>query len=146
MQFIPRQSDNAHFRRDVLTGSANSVISGDDGRFDICVPPGPGHLLISTRPPRRDYVFAEVGDGKLLQGKEGGIRYYAHAILPLNLEPDARVHDVAATLKHAITVKGQVVGPDGKPIAGGGVYGEIAWPSIRRQRTGRGSPIDSSSA
>ncbi len=115
VQFIPRHAENPHFRRDVLTGSDSAVVSGDDGQFDICVLPGPGHLLIHG--PTRDYVFAEIGDAKLLQGKEGGIRYYAHAILALDLKPDAGVHDVAATLKHAITVKGQVVGPDGKPIA-----------------------------
>jgi RNA polymerase sigma factor (sigma-70 family) len=115
VQFIPREAHNPNFREDVLTGSASTVVCNDDGRFAICVLPGPGHLLIYG--PTPDYLFAEVSDAKLLRGKEGGIRYYAHAILPLDLAPDVGVHEETATLKHAVTVKGQLVGPDSKPVA-----------------------------
>jgi len=115
VQFIPRHANNPNYRRDVLTGAESSVFSGEDGRFDICVLPGPGHLLIHG--PTPDYILAEVGDAKLLQGKEGGTRYYAHAVLALDLKLGAEVQDVAVTLKRAVTLKGQVLGPDGKPVA-----------------------------
>jgi RNA polymerase sigma factor (sigma-70 family) len=115
VQFIPRESDNPNFRADVLTGWENTVVSGGAGSFDICVLPGPGHLLIHG--PTPDYVFAEVGERKLLAGKEGGRRYYAHAIVPLDLQAGAGPQDVAVTLERAVTVKGRVVGPDGKPVA-----------------------------
>jgi RNA polymerase sigma factor (sigma-70 family) len=115
VQFIPRRADNPYFRKDALTGWENTVVSGADGRFDICVLPGPGHLLIHA--PAPDYVYAEIGDAKVHQGKEGGYRYYAHAILPLDLKPGAESHEVAAALKRAVTVKGRLVGPAGKPVA-----------------------------
>jgi RNA polymerase sigma factor (sigma-70 family) len=115
VQFIPRQADNPNFRNDVLTGWQNSVVSGADGRFDICVLPGPGHLLIHG--PTSDFIYEEIGDAMLSQGKKGGRRYYAHAIVKLDLKRDARTHDPTATLKPAVTVKGKVVGPDGKPVA-----------------------------
>jgi RNA polymerase sigma factor (sigma-70 family) len=114
-QFIPRQADNPNFRRDVLTGWENSVVSGADGRFDLCVPPGPGQLLIHA--PAPDYVLTETSERMLGQGKAGGRRYYAHAVLPLDLKPGSEAQDVTAALKRAVTVKGHVVAPDGKPVA-----------------------------
>ena len=115
VQFIPRQADNTNFRNDVLTGWQNTVNSGADGKFDICVLPGPGHLLIHG--PTADYIYKEIGDAMLSQGKKGGRRYYAHAIIKLDLKTDAKTHDLSATLKPAVTVKGKVVGTDGKPVA-----------------------------
>jgi RNA polymerase sigma factor (sigma-70 family) len=117
VQFIPRRADNPNFRADALTGWENTVVSGEDGRFDICVLPGPGHLLIHG--PTPDYIYAEIGGAGLFQGqgKAGGERYYAHAIVPLDLKPGAEAHDLAATLRRAVTVKGRVLGPDGKPVA-----------------------------
>jgi RNA polymerase sigma factor (sigma-70 family) len=114
-QFIPRQVDNPNFRRDVLTGWENTAVSGADGRFDLCVPPGPGHLLIHA--PAPDYVFTEIGERMLSQGKEGGKRYYAHAVLPLDLKPGPEAHELTAALKRSVTVKGRIVGPDGMPVA-----------------------------
>jgi RNA polymerase sigma factor (sigma-70 family) len=115
VQFIPRRADNPYFRMDALTGWENTVVCGEDGRFDISVLPGPGHLLIHG--PAPDYIYAEIADGMLHQGKPGGNRYYAHAILPLDLKPDVQVHEVTARLKRAVTVKGKIVGPDGNPVA-----------------------------
>jgi RNA polymerase sigma factor (sigma-70 family) len=114
-QFIPRQADNPNFRQDALTGWQNTVVSGADGRFDLCVLPGPGHLLIHA--PAPDYILMEIGERMLSRGKEGGKRYYAHAVLPLDLKPATEAHELTATLKRAVTVKGRVVGPDGKPVA-----------------------------
>jgi hypothetical protein len=50
-------------------------------------------------------------------GLEGGQRYYAHAIVPLELKPGADAYQVEVTLKRGVTVKGRVVGPDGKAVA-----------------------------
>jgi RNA polymerase sigma factor (sigma-70 family) len=114
-QFIPRTANNPNFRRDVVTGWSNQVVSDDDGRFDLCVLPGPGHLLVHG--PTPDYVYAEIGSRKLERGQEGGTRHYAHAVVPLDLKPGADPHPLAVTLKPAVTVKGRVLGPDGKPVA-----------------------------
>jgi RNA polymerase sigma factor (sigma-70 family) len=115
VQFIPRQANNPNFRDDAVTGWQNTVPTDDNGRFDLCVLPGPGHLLIHASTP--DYVFAEIGEGQLSQAKPGGRRYYAHAVVPLDLKPSAGPQDVTVTLKRAVTVKGRVVSPDGKPVA-----------------------------
>jgi hypothetical protein len=113
--FVPRRADNPNYRRDVLTGWENRIVTDDDGRFDICVLPGPGHLLIHG--PTPDYVYSEIGERKLSAGKDGGARLYAHAIVPLDLKPGADPHTVTVSLKPAVTVKGRVLGPDGKPVA-----------------------------
>jgi RNA polymerase sigma factor (sigma-70 family) len=115
VHFMPRRTNNPNYRKDVLTGWENAVVSGADGRFDICVLPGPGHLLIHG--PTPDYIFSEIGDAVLEQGKKGGRRYYAHAIVPLELKPGADPHNEAVALKRGVTVKGRVLGPDGKPVA-----------------------------
>jgi RNA polymerase sigma factor (sigma-70 family) len=115
VQFIPRRADNPNFRKDAITGWENAVLSGEDGRFALCVLPGPGHLLIHG--PTTDYIFSEIGDGKLHLGKEGGTRYYAHAIVPLDLKSGAGTYEATVTLKRGVTVKGRIVGPDGGPVA-----------------------------
>jgi RNA polymerase sigma factor (sigma-70 family) len=113
--FIPRQAGNPNFRRDIVTGWDNTAVSGDDGTFDLCVLPGPGHLLV--RGPTPDYVFQEIAERKLLSGKEGGQRQYAHAVVPLDTKPGAGPEEVAVALRPAVTVKGRLLGPDDQPVS-----------------------------
>src|SRR5262249_30200235 len=113
--FVPQKSGNPNFRRDIATGWDNTSVTGDDGTFDLCVLPGPGHLLV--RGPTPDYVFQETTERKLLSGKEGGQRQYANAIVPFDLKSGAGLQEMAVALKPAVTVKGRLLGPDDRPVA-----------------------------
>jgi RNA polymerase sigma factor (sigma-70 family) len=117
VQFVPRTANNPHLRPDVPTGWEASVVSAADGTFAICVLPGPGHLVVHG--PTPDYVLAAMGYRKLVDDLPGGRRQYAHAFVPLDLQPGAAPHEAAVTLRRGATVRGRVVGPDGKPVAEG---------------------------
>jgi RNA polymerase sigma factor (sigma-70 family) len=113
VQYEPRRANNRP--EGILTGWENMVVSGSDGRFDICVPSGPGHLLVHG--PTTDYILFEMGSRQLSQGRPGGVRYYAHAFVSLELKPGAEPQGIAVPLKRGATVKGRVVGLDDKPVA-----------------------------
>jgi hypothetical protein len=113
VQFFPRQAGNPYLRNDVLTGWQAIVSSGPDGVFRIAVLPGPGHLIIHG--PTDDYVMQEIALNRLFSNRPGGSRYYANGFVPLDLKPGSPVHEVMVTLRPAVTVKGQLLGSDGKP-------------------------------
>jgi hypothetical protein len=92
-----------------------AAISGADGRFQMAVPHGPGHLFILG--PALNYVPIETTLRELEGGKPGGPRYYPHAVVPLDLKPGVKAPEVTVTLRRGVTLRGRVVGPDGKPAA-----------------------------
>jgi hypothetical protein len=92
-----------------------AAITNADGRFQLAVAPGPGHLFVLG--PTLDYVPVETTLRELEGGKPGAFRYYPHAIVPLNLKPGAEVPEVAATLRRGVTLRGRIIGPDCKPVA-----------------------------
>ena len=115
VQFFPREAGNPYLRNDVLTKWQAIVSSGPDGAFGIAVLPGRGHLVIHG--PTDDYVLQEIASNRLFSNRPGGSRYYANAFVPLDLKPESAVQDVKVTLRPAVTIKGQLLGPDGKPPA-----------------------------
>ena len=110
-----REAGNPYLRNDVLTKWQAIVSSGPDGAFGIAVLPGRGHLVIHG--PTDDYVLQEIASNRLFSNRPGGSRYYANAFVPLDLKPESAVQDVKVTLRPAVTIKGQLLGPDGKPPA-----------------------------
>jgi beta-lactamase regulating signal transducer with metallopeptidase domain/protocatechuate 3,4-dioxygenase beta subunit len=102
--------------RGLALGSIFTEQSDAEGKFRTTVPPGKGHLVIEG--PGPDYIPRVMGTNMLFNGKPGGPRWYAHAFLPLDLKVKAGSHDVTVKLRRGITVKGQVIGPDGKPATG----------------------------
>jgi hypothetical protein len=89
--------------------------TGEDGIFKIAVLPGKGHLLIQG--PTPDYVHQEIGSDVLSSGKPGGGRCYPDAVVELDLPPKGEPKEVAVTLRRGVTVRGRLLGPDGKPVA-----------------------------
>jgi RNA polymerase sigma factor (sigma-70 family) len=102
---------------DVLSGWQATVASQDDGAFQIAVSAGKGHLLIFG--PTGDYVLGEIGANKLFYDRSGGMRYHGHAIIPYEVKAGAPPHEVAASLRPGVTIKGRVEGPDGQTITDG---------------------------
>jgi protocatechuate 3,4-dioxygenase beta subunit len=97
--------------RDALT----AVTSGADGTFQIAVPPGPGHLFVLG--PTLDYVHVETSVGELEYGRPSRFRNYPDGLIALDLKPGSKTEDVAVTLRRGVTLRAQVVTPDGKPVA-----------------------------
>src|SRR5262249_31332447 len=114
VQFYPRNANNPNFREDVLTGWEAIVLSGEDGAFAIPVLPGPGHLLVTG--PTPDYIHKEIGATEIYEGRRGGRRYYPDGVVKWDLPRDAVPKDVTVTLRRGVTIKGTIVGPDGKPV------------------------------
>jgi RNA polymerase sigma factor (sigma-70 family) len=112
--YVPQQEDNPGRRGGLLVGSYHKAYSKADATFEIVVPTGRGHLLVAG--PSPDYVAQPVGGQELLAGRTGGRRLYHHGVIALDVTLKDRVKDVKVTLKRAVTLKGRVVGPDGKPV------------------------------
>jgi hypothetical protein len=114
VQYVPRD-DNPNLRPNVLTGWQNVVASGSDGSFQIAVPAGPGHLLVSG--PGLDFIHEDIGSRVLTVGKPGGYRVNADAVVKLDLAANAGPQEVKVALRRGVTVRGRLLDPEGKPVA-----------------------------
>ena len=115
VQFWP-QDDNAPGRpKNALTGWSYSEVTRDDGTFRMAVFPGAGHLLVQG--PTPDYVHVEIGHEVIFHGGRGGSRLYPDAFVKLDLPAKGEPKEVAVTLRRGATVRGRLLGPDGKPVA-----------------------------
>ena len=124
VQYLPIRPPSSP---EVISGWQAIVPSGPDGRFAIAVLPGKGHLLIHG--PSRDYVNVSAGSQQLYNGKSGGTRNYAHAILPYEAKAGPDPLTLDATLKPGVTLKGRVIDPDGKPVLEAEIITRLSiWP------------------
>jgi RNA polymerase sigma factor (sigma-70 family) len=92
----------------------SDTASGPDGTFQLAALPGLGHLLVKG--PSPDYLHTETTTGFLMAAQPGGSPYYPDGMVPLNVTPGSDPREVAVVLRRGVTVKGQVVGPDGQPV------------------------------
>jgi RNA polymerase sigma factor (sigma-70 family) len=121
--FRPRRKDNPSYRNDVidfggslgLLAQFNEAKTGADGTFQLAILPGPGHLLVKG--PTADFLHAETSYHEMESSKPGGQRFYPDALVALDHKPGAEPAALAILLRRGVTVKGRVVGPDGKPVA-----------------------------
>jgi RNA polymerase sigma factor (sigma-70 family) len=133
VEFEPVQGNNPFYRDDTRPfheGWREVHLSGQGGKFHITVLPGPGHLLIKA--PTQDYVRVEITNKKLY-----GIpiipdaRNYLDGLVALNLKPQPEAHKLKVTLKRGVTIKGGLVGPDGKPAAHAVLFSRVYLPHGR---------------
>jgi RNA polymerase sigma factor (sigma-70 family) len=103
-----------------------NVMSGEDGTFQVAVAPGRGHLLVKG--PNNDYVATPIPGDELAGGKPGDPRLYPDAVVPLALKAGAGAADVAVRLRRGVTIRGRLLGPDGKPAAGAVL---LCWNQLR---------------
>ena len=59
----------------------------------------------------------------IFDGLPGGRRRYSHAIIALKIEPSDTEKEVNVTLRRGMTVKGELVGPDGRPAPEAWMFG-----------------------
>ncbi len=121
LYFRPQAENNPHRRDDLLVPSYYPVVSEPDGSFVLAAPPGPGRLIVKG--PGRDFVYQTVSQQELLTGKPGGPTRYFHAATALDLTPEEKSRDLTVSLRRGVTLKGTVVGPDGKPVPHAVLFG-----------------------
>jgi hypothetical protein len=99
----------------LLSGGQAIAASGDDGVFQIAVPPGKGHLVVFG--PTSDYVLEATTERMLFTGKPGGRRYYAHKIVPYDVKAGSGPVNIDVPLRPGRTLRVRVQGPEGQTIA-----------------------------
>jgi RNA polymerase sigma factor (sigma-70 family) len=115
VQFWPRDGGDPNRPKNVITGWQHPAVTKEDGTFRMAVLPGEGHLLIQG--PTPDYIHEEIGSEVIRTGRPGGGRVYPDAIVKLDLPAKGEPKEVAVTLRRGVTVRGRLLGPDGKPVA-----------------------------
>jgi RNA polymerase sigma factor (sigma-70 family) len=112
----PLQAKEVDRMRQGIRWHARDTRAGPDGAFALTVPPGDGTLLVGAAEP--DYLHVETSSTWLAQGTPGGWPVFADALVPLSLNVSDSPHEVAAKLRRGVTVRGRVVGHDGRPVSG----------------------------
>jgi RNA polymerase sigma factor (sigma-70 family) len=114
--YYPQQFDNPFSRPDATVGPVFPVRSGPDGRFEIVVFAGPGHLVVKGPTPA--YIPVAIGRAQLNENKPGGERHYAHGFLRTEFKPDDGPRQVELTVRRGVAVRGRLVGPEGETVTG----------------------------
>jgi RNA polymerase sigma factor (sigma-70 family) len=113
LQFRPRDTARPG-PRNLLRDFNRLEATRDDGTFAFALPPGSGHLLVQG--PTPDYVHQEVESEFLASGRRGGQRYYPDAAVRIDVPERGEPKPVAVALRRGATVRGRLLGPDGKPV------------------------------
>ena len=111
VEYLPNQR-NPNLGKDVVTGWEGMVTSESNGAVSICVLPGPGHLIFHGP---TEYVLQELSEQRIEASRSGGLRFYAHAFVPLDLK-FGEPYDLNLTLERGITVKGRLLDPNGQSV------------------------------
>jgi hypothetical protein len=120
VRFQPCDKDLNVFT-DFSEGWDQAAVTNPQGEFQLAVLPMAGHLLIKG--PTPDYIHIEISEKKLLSiNQVGGRRFYPDALLALDLPAGTKSHDVNITLRRGVTLKGRLVGPDGRPVLEAQMY------------------------
>lgn len=98
----------------LASGSDTTVVSKEDGTYQITVGPGKGHLFVFG--PTSDYVLEAIGGHMIYNGRPGGVRHYAHCIIPYEVKAGDQPHEITPVLRAGKTVTGRVVGPNDQTV------------------------------
>ncbi len=90
------------------------MASKKDGTYQITVQPGKGHLFVFG--PTSDYILEAIGGRTIYNGQPGGVRHYAHDIIPYEVKAGDQPHKITAVLRPGKTIKGRVVGPNDQTV------------------------------
>ena len=111
VQYIPMgRRDNGV----MASGSDTTVASTNDGSYQITVRPGKGHLFVFG--PTSDSILEAIGSHAIHNGQPGGVRHFAHDIIPYDVNAGDQPHEINAVLRPGKTIKGRVVGPNDETV------------------------------
>jgi RNA polymerase sigma factor (sigma-70 family) len=104
--------NNPLLRRGELRHS--ETVSDPEGKFQIVVPAGPGHLLVRAATP--DYLHITTTNAELGVRSLPNALMYPDALAHIDIKPGAAPENVKLQLRRGVVVAGRVLGPDGHPI------------------------------
>jgi hypothetical protein len=115
-----RSDQSGRFRLDAAradrqggtNGSSPESNSASDGKFQIAALPGPGYLFAIA--PSDDFVLQVTDLLMVNEGRRGGRRVYSHSSIALDLKPGEQNLPINVVLRRGMTVRGEVLDPDGK--------------------------------
>ena len=103
--------------QDSETWMSSSARTADDGSYELVAVPEL-RVAFAIEGPSSDYVLQAMSYRQYFEGRPGGPRVYAHAFfVACDPKPGSADLHVDVTLRRGGTVKGQVIGPDGKPVS-----------------------------
>jgi RNA polymerase sigma factor (sigma-70 family) len=142
--FIPRKDYNPKKPAELIGRSARAF-SAADGSYELVVPPHPGYLLVDGHD--RGLVSRTANPNEILIGRAFAPRRYHEAIVPVELKAGDGPREVRLEVRRGVTIKGAIVGPDGKPVQRAVLFagGEVLRPDgpgvgIRYPRGGSSEP------
>jgi RNA polymerase sigma factor (sigma-70 family) len=111
-----QRKDNPYYQRGVDIGEDGygelRARSNVDGSFRLAVFPGPGHLLVKG--PTPDYIQVETSIGELEGGKPSNSRYHPDGLVLVNHKPGSEPAEMTVKLRRGVTIRGQVLQPNGQ--------------------------------
>ncbi len=114
VSYLQTRRNNTLYDRD-FGGVPCDAVTGADGKFEIVVPAGPGHLLVRAATP--DYLHVTTTNPELGRSLLPNWLIYPDALLHIDLKPGQSPDEVAMRLRRGVTVSARVIGPDGKAVA-----------------------------
>ncbi len=94
-----------------------------DGSFRLGALPGPGTLFATG--PNDDFVLKAIGKPMFHNGRPVGLSTYSHANMAIDLKPGVDRNDVHLTLRPGVTVTGQVLAADDRPVRDAWILSQI---------------------
>ena len=117
VQYEPLPNVPFEPREYVVTGVWTPAFSNRDGSFALAVFPGKGHLLAFG--PSPEYILSEYGSQVIQHGSPGGLRKYAQALIPIEVDRNLEPLAVPIQLRKGTTLECRVLDPEGQPLARG---------------------------
>ena len=94
------------------TAASPETDSASDGSFQIAALPSAGYLFAIG--PSDDFVLQATDLRMVNEGRPGGPRVYSHCSIFLDLKPGAQNLVINVVLHRGVTVRGEILDPDGK--------------------------------
>ena len=127
VNYAQTTKNNPLLRRGGLPHS--EAVSDPEGKFQIVVPAGPGHLLVRAATP--DYLHITTTNEELGIRTLPNALMYPDALAHIDINPARASDPVNLQLRRGVTIAGRLVGPDGNPVTSAIALGRTYIPSSK---------------